>query len=74
MLGDVEDTASLAMIDLVWHALVEGAIALDGDDVATLVGAVEGGERLNTLGAIAAREQIASAAAITLRISHVCVF
>lgn len=36
-LGDVVDDAGLAMVDLVWHTLLLGAVASDIDDVSNLV-------------------------------------
>lgn len=70
MRSDVEDAAGFAMIDLVGHALVESTIALDGDDVATFVGAIEGRERLGTTLAEVPREHVARTATVTFWIRH----
>ena len=32
-LGDIENTASGTMVDLVWHTLLEGTITFDIDDI-----------------------------------------
>jgi hypothetical protein len=62
-LGDVPDASRAAVVELVRHALVDGAIHLDVDVVADLVGAQVGGERDVTLLAEGAREGVARARA-----------
>jgi hypothetical protein len=58
-LGDVPDATGAAVVELVRHALVHGAVHLDVDVVADLVGAQVRGERDVTLLAERPREQVA---------------
>lgn len=58
-LGDVPDASGATVVELVWHALVHGAVHLDVDVVADLVGAQVRGERDVPLLAERPREQVA---------------
>ena len=58
-LGDVPDATGAAVVELVRHPLVDGAVHLDVDVVADLVGAEVGGERDVALLAEGAREEVA---------------
>jgi hypothetical protein len=58
-LGDVPDAAGAAVVELVRHPLVDGAVHLDVDVVADLVGAEVSGERDVPLLAEGAREEVA---------------
>jgi hypothetical protein len=58
-LGDVPDAPGAAVVELVRHALVHGAVNLDVDVVADLVGAQVRGERDVPLLAKGPREQVA---------------
>ena len=58
-LGDVPDATGAAVVELVRHALVHGAVHLDVDVVADLVGAQVRGERDVPLLAEGPREQVA---------------
>jgi len=42
MLCHVEDTASLTMVKLMWHTLLEGTVTLDINDISLLVNFQEG--------------------------------
>jgi len=42
MLCHVEDTASLTMVKLMWHTLLEGTITFDINDISLLVNFQEG--------------------------------
>merc|ERR1739845_274219 len=48
-LVDVVDSASLTVVDLVWHTLLDGTVALDVNDVASSVDVHVGGEAWHTL-------------------------
>ncbi len=69
-LGHVEHPPCLAVVALVGHALLEGAVALDVNDVPDLVGAQIGAEVLHALGLVGAGEEVAGAAAVALRVRH----
>lgn len=58
-LGDVPDAAGAAVVELVRHALVHGAVHLDVDVIADLVRPQVGGERDVTLLAERPREEVA---------------
>ena len=58
-LGDIPDAPGAAVVELVRHALVHGAVHLDVDVVADLEGAEVGGERDVPLLAEGAREEVA---------------
>ena len=49
MLRNIEDTSSFTVVKLVWHALLEGTISLDINDIALLVNFQEGRERLDSV-------------------------
>ena len=57
-LGDVPDTTGAAMVELVRHALVDGAIDLDVDVVADVVGPEVGREGDGTLLPEGTRERV----------------
>ena len=69
-LGDVPDATGAAVVELVRHALVHGAVHLDVDVVADLVGAEVGGERDVALLAEGAREEVARPRAQTVASRH----
>lgn len=72
MRGDVEDATGLAVIELVRHALLNGTVALDVDDIAALVDLKVGRERDDTSLTERSREEVASASAVALRVGHCC--
>jgi hypothetical protein len=71
-LGDVPDATGAAVVELVRHPLVDGAVHLDVDVVADLVGAEVGGERDVALLAEGAREQVARPRAQPVASRHPC--
>lgn len=70
MLRHIEDAASLSVVVLVGHALLEGTIALDVNNITLLVHLEEGGEVLNSVLLEFASEEVAGAAAVTFGIDH----
>lgn len=68
--GDVKDDTSPAVVAAVGHALVNGAIRLNVDVVAHLVGAKVGRNVLGTVATEGASKFRASASAITVRVGH----
>lgn len=70
VLRHVEDASGLAVVGLEGHALLEGSVALHCDDVAALVDAIEGRQRLHAVLPERAREHVARSATDTLRIHH----
>lgn len=70
VLGDIEDPTGLSVVELVWHTLLEGTIALDVNNISLFEYSQEGREGLNTVFPEFTGKQVASAAAITLRVNH----
>lgn len=71
-LGDVPDLASAAVVELVGHSLVDGAINLDVDVVADLIGSQVGRERDVPLLPEGPSEQISGPRTKTVTSRHVC--
>mmetsp|Transcript_2408 Transcript_2408/g.3870 ORF Transcript_2408/g.3870 Transcript_2408/m.3870 type:complete len:205 (-) Transcript_2408:4-618(-) len=69
-LGDVEDNASSAMVELVGHTLVLGRVGENIDVITHLVVDHKGGELRHRRGTKALREHIASAGAVTIGVRH----
>lgn len=69
-LGDVPDASGTAMVELVGHTLVDGAVNLDIDMVADPVGLEVGGERDVPLLPEGPREQITSPGTETVSSRH----
>ncbi len=72
MFSDIEYASSPSMIGLEGHALLEGAIALDVDDVAAFVNAIERRQGFHAVPTERTREHVARAAPDTLRVHHRC--
>lgn len=70
MLGNIEDTSSFAMIDFVWHALMKGTIAFDGNNIASLIGPVECRQRLSTSLAKVTSKHVPCTTTIAFWIGH----
>lgn len=70
-LGNVPDLTSAAVVELVGHALVNGAINLDIDVIADVVGSQIGGQRNVTLLSEAPGEEIASPTSKSMSGRHV---
>uniref|UniRef100_A0A1L8E9S8 Uncharacterized protein n=1 Tax=Haematobia irritans TaxID=7368 RepID=A0A1L8E9S8_HAEIR len=71
--GNIEDTASFAMIGLVRHTLLNSTVTFDVHNIAVLEDTHVGGQWDDTMLAEGAREHVSGAATITLGISHVVV-
>ena len=69
-LGDIPNTAGTSMVELVRHALVDGAVHLDVDVLADLEGPEVGGERDVTLLPEGTGEQVASSRSETVTGRH----
>ena len=72
VLGHVVDSTSFTVVELVGHTLVERTVALNVDNISTLVHFEEGGQFLHAMVAKFAGEKVASTTAITLGIGHGC--
>merc|ERR1712072_957998 len=68
--SDIVDNTSLAMVELVGHALLYSTVALNIDDVADLVALKIGRKMLGTIVAELASEQVARTSANTVSASH----
>ena len=68
--ADVENSSGFAVVGLVWHSLLEGAAALDVDNVSDLVGLEIGGQMLHSLLLVPPGEHVPGAATVTFRIRH----
>ena len=68
--SDVEDATSLAVVELVRHALLHGTVALDVNDIAALEHLQVGREWDDTALSERSREEVARAAAVALCVRH----
>lgn len=68
----VEDAARLAVVELIRHALLESAIALDVDDVPAFVDFHISGQVFDAMLLEATREHVPRPAPIALRVGHPC--
>merc|ERR1711871_1601184 len=71
MRGDVENTSGAAVVELVWHTLLDSGVSLNVDVVPKTVVVEVGRHVWHTLGSERAREHVARAAAVTLGLHHV---
>lgn len=69
-LGDVPDTTSAAMVELVGHTLMDSSVHLDIDIFANLVGPQISGERDITLLPERPRKEIAGSSSETMTSRH----
>ena len=70
VLGHVENASGSSVVSLEGHSLLEGSIALDVNDVASLVDTVEGGEGLDSVLLELTGEHIARSAPDSLWVDH----
>jgi hypothetical protein len=70
MLGNVKHVARLPMVGLLGHTLLEGATALDVNDVPKLVVLEVGGEMLHTTLLVGPREHAPRAATVAFGAHH----
>ena len=70
--GDIPDATGAAMVELVRHSLVDGAVNLDVDIIADVVGSEVCGEGDGTLLPEGTREGISSAGSQTVTSRHFC--
>ena len=67
---NIKDSSSPAMIVLVWHALLEGTIAFDVDQVSPFVDSKIRRQRLDSLSTEGACEQVPGPSTISFRVRH----
>ena len=70
VLCHIENSASLAVVVFERHALLEGTISLDVNDVTLLVNLQKSGQGLNTMFLEFLGEQVTGSTAITFRVHH----
>lgn len=70
MLCHIENPTSLSVVELEWHALLEGTISLNVHNVSLLVYLQESRQGFNTMLLEFLGEQVASSTAITFRVNH----
>lgn len=70
VLRHVVHSTSFTVVKFVWHTLVEGAIALDVNDVTAFVDFKEGGQLLRTMLTEFAAEQVSSTSTNTVWVDH----
>ena len=68
--GDVVNATGPALVELVGHTLVDSTVNLDVNNIADLVGLHVGGEVDGPLGAEPLGEEVASARAVSLSVTH----
>lgn len=75
MLGNIENSSSLAVVVFERHALLEGTIAFDINNVSLLVNFQEGGERFHAVFLEFLGKQVACTTTVAFRVHHldVCV-
>lgn len=70
--GHVEDAASLSVVRLVGHALLDGTVSLNVHDVSDLVDLHVGGQRDHSTLPELAREHVSGSATVSLGVRHLC--
>jgi len=71
--GDVVNATGPALVELVGHTLVDSTVDLDVNNIADLVGLHVGGEVDGPLGAEPLGEEVASARAVSLSVTHAAI-
>eukprot|EP01092_Planopodium_desertum_P005556 TRINITY_DN232_c0_g1_i1.p1 TRINITY_DN232_c0_g1~~TRINITY_DN232_c0_g1_i1.p1 ORF type:complete len:255 (-),score=52.55 TRINITY_DN232_c0_g1_i1:57-821(-) len=68
--GDVPDTTSLSVVELVRHTLVVGTVTLNINVISQLVGGQVGGEMLSSALSESTGEEVSSAGSVTKGLGH----
>jgi hypothetical protein len=70
VLGHVEDAAGLSMVELVGHALVDGTVGYDVNEVSLLVSLHDLGEVHGAMLSEGLREQVSGSCSVTVAVRH----
>merc|ERR1712116_100996 len=70
MLCDIENTASLAMVELMRHSLLESSISFDIDDISLLVYLQESREGFNSMLSEVLLEKMTGSTPVSFRVHH----
>lgn len=74
MLCDIENTASLAMVELMRHSLLESSISFDIDDISLLVYLQESREGFNSMLSEVLLEKMTGSTPVSFRVHHFYIY